>query len=170
VTEIWKDVHGYEGMYKVSNLGRLKRIFKSGKENFLKGKLDKDGYVCVILSRSQSKKHYRLHRLVAETFVPNLENKPQVNHKDRNKQNCEASNLEWVSGSENVVHAYSTGRKVYKRPIVQYTKSMDIVSLWDSIREAGRVLKISEHNINSCCNGKLSTAGGYVWRYREVDI
>lgn len=170
MTEIWKDISGYEGLYQVSNLGRVKRFFKNGKENFLSGKKDKDGYIEVILSSNQRKKYYRLHRLVADAFVPNLENKPQINHKDRNKQNNYADNLEWVTCSENVSHTFSTGRKIHKRPIIQYTRNMDVVSIWDSIREAGRSLKICEHNINSCCHGRLATAGGYVWRYKEVDV
>lgn len=168
MTEVWKDISGYEGLYQVSNLGRVKRSFKNGKENMLIGKRDKDGYTEVILSKNQRKKYYRLHRLVADAFVPNLERKLQINHKDRNKQNNSADNLEWVTGSENVSHTFATGRKIYRRPVIQYTRDMNVVSFWDSIREAGRVLKISEHNINSCCNGKLPTAGGFIWRYREV--
>lgn len=170
MTEIWKNVSGYEGTYQVSNLGRVKRLFKNGKENILSGKKDKDGYIEVILSSNQKKKYYRLHRLVAEAFVPNLESKPQINHKDRNKQNNSVDNLEWVSGSENVAHTFVTGRKIFRRPVVQYTRNMDIVSFWNSIREAGKTLKIAENNINSCCNGKLPTAGGFIWRYKEVDV
>lgn len=168
MTEIWKDIRGYERTYQVSNLGRVKRIFKNGKENVLTGKKDKDGYIEVILSSHQRKKYYRLHRLVAEAFVPNLESKPQINHKDRNKQNNSADNLEWVTGSENVAHTFVTGRKIYRRPVVQYARNMDVLACWDSIREAAHFLKISEHNINSCCNFKLPTAGGFIWRYNEV--
>lgn len=168
--EIWRDVNGYEGLYQVSNLGRLRRMFKNGKVNFLSGKKDKDGYVEVILSKNQTKKFARLHRLVADAFAPNPENKPQVNHKDRNKENNAASNLEWVTGSENTIHAYATGRGVHKRHVVQYTKDMRVVALWDSIREAGRSLGIAPNNISSCCRNNLPSAGGYVWRYKGVSI
>lgn len=168
MSEVWKDVPGYEGLYQVSNLGRLKRTFRNGKENILIGKKDKYGYTAVILSKNQRKKHCLLHRLVAGVFVLNPENKPEVNHKDRNKRNNVADNLEWATGSENVKHAFATGRKIHKRPIVQYTRNMDVVSCWDSIREAGQTLNISEKNIVSCCNGRLLSAGGYVWRYKEV--
>lgn len=170
MTEIWKDVSGYEGLYQVSNHGRVKRLFKNGKENVLSGKKDKDGYVEVILSVNQRKKFFRLHRLVADVFIPNPENKPQINHKDRNKQNNSADNLEWATGSENVFHTFVTGRRVYKRPVLQYTRNMELVSSWGSIKEAGRALKIAEPNINACCHGRFPTAGGFIWRYKEVDV
>ena len=169
MTEVWKDIPGYEGIYQVSNQGRVKRSFKKG-ERIMSGKKAKDGYIDVILSVNQNKRCYRLHRLVAEAFIPNPNNKPQVNHKDRNKRNNEVGNLEWVTGSENVVHAFATGRSVHKRPVVQYTKNMGFVAFWNSIREAGQALRISEHNICSCCNDKLPSAGGYIWRYGEVPI
>lgn len=168
--EFWKDIPGYEGLYQVSNYGRVKRYFKNGKENFLVGKKDKDGYTWVILSKNQRKKYIHVHRLVADAFVPNTEDKPQVNHKDRNKQNNSANNLEWVTCSENMLHTFATGRKIHRRPIVQYTRNMEFVSLWDSIREAGQALKIAESNINACCHNRFPTAGGYIWRYREVEV
>lgn len=170
MTEIWKDIPGYEGLYQVSDYGRVKRSFKNGKENVLSGKIDKDGYTWVILSKNQRKKYVHVHRLVADAFIPNVENKPQVNHKDRNKQNNSANNLEWVTGSENMLHTFATGRKIHRRPIVQYTRNMEVVSFWNSIREAGRTLRISESNINACCHNRFPTAGGYIWRYREVDV
>lgn len=169
MTEIWKDVPGYEGIYHVSNLGRVRRTFKNGRSNILRGKKDKDGYIEVILSNGK-KKYVRLHRLVAEVFVPNPENKPQVNHKDRTKHNNVESNLEWATASENTVHAFVTGRNVHKRPIVQYTKNMEIVALWDSIAEASKTLNINNNNICTCCRGSLPSAGGYVWRYQGVNI
>lgn len=170
MTEVWRDVPGYVGLYKVSNQGRVKRCFGNGKENFLTGKKDKDGYTEVILSKNQRKKYFRLHRLVAEAFVPNPESKPQVNHKDRNKQNNSVTNLEWVTASENAKHCFLTGRKIHKRAVIQYTRDMVLVSLWDSIKEASKSLNINEHNISYCCAGGLKTAGGFVWRYKEVDI
>ncbi len=175
--EVWKDVVGYEGLYQISNTGKLKRV-ERGKENILQGKKDKDGYICVILSRNQNKKFYRLHRLIAEAFIPNPLNKPEVNHKDRNKQNNvvdlddlqgETTNLEWVTPAENVKHCFLTGKNIYKRQVLQYTKDMRYVSCWGSIREASQRLKISENNISSCCSGRLKTAGGYIWKYKEAE-
>ena len=177
--EIWRDVPSFEGLYKVSNTGKVKRLFRNGKERILAGKIDKDGYINVILSKNQKKKHCRLHRIIAEAFVPNPENKPQVNHKDRNKQNNfvdvddvlgATTNLEWVTASENVIHGYVTGRNVRKSSVFQYTRDLKLVSRWDSIREASRALNISPNNISSCCTGNLKTAGGYIWKHSEVMI
>ena len=170
MTEVWKDVPGYEGTYQVSNFGRVKRSFANGKENILQGKTDKDGYVLVVLSRFQKKKFARLHRLVAEAFIPNPDNKPQVNHKDRNKQNNMVSNIEWATASENTIHCCATGRGVRKVGVLQYTRDMVLVSAWDSIRTASKNLGINEHNISSCCRKRLGTAGGFVWRYKEVNV
>jgi glycerol-3-phosphate cytidylyltransferase-like family protein len=177
--EVWKDIPKYEGLYQVSNLGRIKRLFKNGKENILTGTRDKDGYTKIILSKNQHKKHVRAHRLVAEAFLSNPENKPEVNHKDRNKQNNvvnvddlqgATTNLEWATCSENSNHCVRTGRRFHKRAVAQYTKDMKLLSKWNSIKEAGQTLKISSNNICSCCNGKLPTAGGYIWRYEGVNI
>ena len=170
MTEVWKDVSGFDGLYKVSNTGKVKRSFVNGKERILSGRKDKDGYIEVILSKAQHKSYFRIHRLVAKAFIPNPDGKPMVNHKDKNVQNNAVTNLEWVTASENVVHGYCTGRKVRKRPVVQYTKNMDFIAFWNSIREAGQALCINEHNINSCCNDKLPSAGGYIWRYQGVNI
>lgn len=175
--EVWKDIPDYEGLYQVSNLGRIKRIFRNGNEHFLSGRKDKDGYIEVILSKNKGKKFRRVHRLVAEAFIPNPYNKPQVNHKDRNKENNtvdidnpqgNTTNLEWTTCSENVVHCFDTGRSIYKKEVKQYTTDLKYIKCWKSIREASRELGISENNISSCCNGKLKTAGGYIWRFKEA--
>ena len=167
--EVWKDVVGYEGLYQVSNYGRLKRVFKNKKEHLLTGKKDKDGYIQVILSRNQKKKHCRLHRLVAETFIPNPNDKPVVNHKDKNVLNNTVDNLEWATVSENTKHGYETGRSVHGRSVIQYTKNMEYVACWKSIEKAARVLGVDQANICACCNGRQKTSGGYIWRYKEAE-
>ena len=167
--EQWKDVSGFEGLYQVSNTGKIKRLFKNGKERLLIGKKDRDGYVTVILSRNQNKKHCMLHRLIAEAFVPNTESKPQINHKDRNKQNNNVDNLEWVTVAENIKHCFLTGKRVHKRAVLQYTPSMKLVACWESIRSASQKLNIAASNISSCCASRLQTSGGYIWRYKESD-
>jgi hypothetical protein len=168
--EVWRDVPGYEGLYQVSNLGRIKRLFCNGNENFLQGKHDKDGYITVILSRKQTKKYCRLHRLIAKAFIPNPGGKAEVNHKDRNKRNNEVSNLEWVTPAENTRHCIDTGRPTHKRAILQYTKDMELIAVWDSLKEAAKQLNIGDSNICSCCAGRLKTSGGYIWRYKEVSF
>lgn len=118
--EMWKDILGFEGLYQVSNLGnirRLKRILETKRKDstcypvILKCKTSSDGYRDVMLSRSDAKSCYlRVHRLVATAFIPNPENKPLVNHKDVNKLNNNASNLEWCTSRENIIHAFKNNR------------------------------------------------------------
>ena len=109
--ELWKPVPDYEG-YHVSNFGRIKRIYKNGKLKILNPTLIRKGYPRVCLCKDNQKKTFLVHRLVAKTFIPNPENKPQVNHLDGCKLNNHVSNLEWATQSENMRHAYDTGLKV----------------------------------------------------------
>ena len=107
--EIWRDIVGYEGLYQVSNLGRVKS-FKRDRLRILRAHIDRHGeYFMIALYKDNKSKLCRLHILVAETFVPNIDKKPFVNHMDGNKLNNRASNLEWVTQSENQIHAYKLG-------------------------------------------------------------
>lgn len=108
--EIWKDVVGFEELYQVSSLGRIKS-FKKKNEKILKPYLDKNGYTNIGFCRKTRSKRYLLHRIVAIAFIPNPDNLPQVNHKDGNKQNNAKNNLEWSTPSENTQHSYDTGLK-----------------------------------------------------------
>lgn len=101
--EIWKDIEGYEGLYQVSNLGRVKSLnyAKQGKEKILKDRISATGYKRVNLSKSGERKTYYVHRLVAETFIPNPNGYSEVNHKDENKSNNNIDNLEWCTSKYN---------------------------------------------------------------------
>ena len=92
--EIWKDILGYEGLYQVSNYGRV-RSLKYGKEKILKQQINTDGYLHIDLYKNKKRKNYNVHRLVTIAFLENPNNYPQVNHKDENKQNNHIDNLEW---------------------------------------------------------------------------
>jgi hypothetical protein len=109
--EEWKDIEGYEGLYQVSNHGRVKS-FKYGKEKILKGSITTKGYLQVYLHKDNKIKRFNGHRLIAIHFIPNPDNKPQVNHIDGNKLNNNISNLEWNTQSENLNHAFDTGLKI----------------------------------------------------------
>lgn len=111
--EVWKDVKGYEGLYQVSNLGRVKSL-KVGNKEFLKQNMrnspgERNAYLYVPLVHFKNPKKHYLHRVIAAAFVPNPDGKPQVNHKDGNKLNNAVENLEWVTRKENVQHAIKTG-------------------------------------------------------------
>ena len=108
VGEIWKDIEGYEGIYQVSNKGRIKSFY-GVKEKILVTRTKGHDYEKVLLSKNGVGKTFLIHRLVAKAFIPNPENKPEVNHIDGNKKNNCVENLEWMTCSENTKHAFDTG-------------------------------------------------------------
>lgn len=168
--EIWKDIDGYEGTYQISNKGNVKSL-KCGKERILRPGINSWGYMVVCLYHDNMKKTVKLHRLVAQAFIPNPENKPQINHKDENKLNNCVNNLEWTTAKENInygTHNERVGDSLSK-PILQYSKSGYFIREWQGAHEVERVLGINNSNIIKCCRGnpKHTTAGGFIWRYKE---
>jgi hypothetical protein len=103
--EEWRDIEGYEDLYKVSDLGRIKSFKKDSNGKILKPREDKDGYLLLNLWKDSKRKTFKIHRLVAQAYIINPENLPQVNHKDGNKQNNFSKNLEWCSNYYNQKHA-----------------------------------------------------------------
>ena len=137
--EEWKPIKGYEGLYEVSNFGRVKsldRINCCGKrvQSKLFSTQAKKNYITVVLNNDGNSKTFRIHRLVAQAFIPNPENKPCVNHKDGNKQNNHVNNLEWCTHSENMKHAHDTGllpptRKLSDDEIFEIVQNKDGLTL-----------------------------------------
>ena len=184
--EIWKDIKGYEGLYQVSNLGRIKSLkndnIKYGHyKEFIISQNNNNSFNywrCGLCKNGVVKK-YAIHRLVAEAFISNPYNLPQVNHIDGNKSNNTINNLEWVTCSENIQHSFKLGlhkptmlNKKYEKnpnskPIIQYDKNMNKIKIWNSITEASDYLKINKVGISYSCNQKRKTAGGYIWRFKE---
>lgn len=158
--ETWKDVPGYEGLYQVSDLGRVKGV-KRGK--VLSPYTMKNGYLYVTLSKKSKEKCLPVHRLVAAAFVPNPEGKSEVNHIDANKLNAKASNLEWVTPKENTAHAKRMGL------FPKQTTSKKVVrsdgKVFESIGEAARELKVNASNVAGICHGRQKTARGYSFRF-----
>ena len=160
--EIWKDIVGYEGLYKVSNLGRVKSL----RLNKIMGTGNKR-YTHLILVKNKVKKTYDVHRLVAQAFIPNPLNKEQVNHIDGNKQNNCVDNLEWTTIKENMKHAYKNNLYKYHKRIkikVCQIKNNRIIKTYDSISQASNETKINATSIGYCLKGKYNKAGGYIWK------
>ena len=155
--EIWKDIPEYEGLYQVSNLGRVKSLIY-GKERIMKLSKDKDGYLQVQLSKKGKIKLKKVHRLVAEAFIDNPESKPQVNHINEIKTDNRVENLEWCTAQYNKEYSYA-------KKVVQKDKNNKFIKLWNSVAEAERNLKISNGNISACCYKKRKSAGGYMWEF-----
>lgn len=143
--EIWRDIVGYEGVYQVSNLGKVKRLkgYKCRNDRIIRAKITKDGYYETTLTMAGKPKTIRTHRLVAFAFCENPYNKPEVNHKDGNKLNNSADNLEWVTSSENQKHAYKLGLQKVSGGALSNRKKIRCIELnitTDSMNDMQRLL------------------------------
>lgn len=168
--EIWKDIEGYDGEYQISNYGRV-RSFKNKNIKILKEYLTPSNYRFVKLYKDGKQKGHLLHRLVAQAFISNPDNKPFVNHIDGNQLNCSISNLEWCSHQENVQHAYKTGlTKGRIKTINQYNLDGNFIRSWESGVKIQNNLNINRGHISQCCNGQRKTAGGYIWKFDKEMI
>lgn len=181
--EIWKDIEGFEGKYKISNLGR---VYSIKNDIILKPGYDGKKYSTVSLY-NKKKYHFKIHRLVAKYFIPNPNNYPQINHIDGNKQNNRIDNLEWCDQSHNIKEAYRLGlihfnhnnkglfqkghNRNATRKIYQYDLNNNFIKEWSSIKEASLCFKdISNHpkcNISGVLRGLRKTAFGYIWKYAD---
>lgn len=163
--EVWKDIEGYEGLYQVSTLGRVKSL---ARERVSKDKILKSSgvrYKLVCLYKSGIVKYVKVHRLVANAFISNPENKPQVNHKDGNKFNNSVSNLEWATSKENCIHAVQTGLSVVPKGEKSHlfgigTRSKIVLDLatgifYNSAKEASFLLGLNHSVTRSMLNGRL---------------
>ena len=183
--EIWKDIQGYEGKYQVSNYGNVKSLNfnRKNKEQPLKPQLLTKGYLGVRLYKNGIGETLKIHRLVAQAFIPNPKQYPEVNHKDENKQNnfvwinedgsvdLEKSNLEWCStyyncnyGTRNnrVAIINGTGSKI----VLQFDSNGNLIKEFPSIGEVIRYYGYSRSSISKCCNGKCKQAYGYIWKFK----
>lgn len=175
--ETWKNIKGYEGLYQVSNMGRVKSlertfIDKSGrkrtvKECILKPSVVVGGYLRVGLCVGGKQKMLRVHRLVCEAFHENPDNKSDVNHINEDKTDNRACNLEWSTRRENMNHGTRNTRaaKALSKPIGQYTLYGELVKIWPSVSVAQRQTGFSRGNISQAANGKYKNSHGFVWKY-----
>lgn len=182
--EIWEDVKGYEGIFKISNTGKLIRVKSSvnmPNNNILKGEVTKFGYRQYHMKVKGVSRKLKAHRLVAEAFIPNPDNLPQVNHIDGDKLNNNVKNLEWCDQTHNNRHALATGlreidmqqvRNMHKtmarkqqRKVNQLDLDGNFIKQFDSINEAATYFWGHSSNIRRVCKGKGKTAFGYKWEY-----
>lgn len=194
--EIWKDISNYEGLYQVSNLGRVKSleriiIRKNNKQLSIKEKILKPqnmkNYKFVRLSKNNETKQHFIHRLVAQAFLDNQHNYNEVNHKDENPSNNIVSNLEWCSHKYNMnygtinirraitekntkkgrVYNYNHNCNHKGKKVVQYDLQGNFIKEWKSIAEASKTLKLNK--IWEVCNNKRNKCGNFIWKYKGVD-
>lgn len=182
--EVWKDIKGYEGLYQISNYGRVKSLskYKNRKLFIMKPYKDKYYRYVVYLYKLSKKKMYFVHRLVGLSFIPNPYGKLEINHKKPiTKDLCDnrVCNLEWVTSKENSEWTVKCGN-LYKpslgkfgknnhlsRPIVQLDLSYMLIKKWENAREIDRTLGIDFRYISRCCNHKCKTAHGFIFMFEE---
>lgn len=198
--EIWKDIQGFEGLYQISNQGNVRSLDRvtcdkdgnpvsTRKGQPMKQTVNRYGYKTVRLSKNGSHEFWSVHRLVAIAFIPNPYNKPQVNHIDGNKQNNTVENLEWVTNSENLIHAYRTGLYVHSEKQRQLSRERmrklcemrkkwvvqldavtgDYINCFQSISDANETMGFPRDSghIGQVCKGIREFCHGYKWQYYD---
>ena len=189
--EIWKDIEGYEGRYQVSNLGRVRSLdryitkphprngvptkyFKRG--TLMAKHIMRNGYIGLTIKVGGKPKNYMVHRLVAKAFVPGYFENADVNHKDCNRQNNRADNLEWMTRRDNL--KYSNGdtasaieqiHRSQRKPIIQMTMEGEFIREWPSIHSAHLALGLDSKSISGACHQNYGnkTCGGFRWKFKE---
>lgn len=193
-TERWRDVNGFEGLYQVSNKGRVKsverlinysddRIYQY--QSVIKKTSFNKGYVYVNLSKNSVSKSYKIHRLVAEAFIPNPDNKPQVEHIDTHRDNNYVWNLRWVTPKENqnnvltIKHLSESQKgeknKLYgkygkehhsSKPVLQYDLDGNFIREWECAMQIERELGINHSNVAACCRGRMKSCNKNRFKYK----
>lgn len=184
--EIWKDIEGYEGIYQVSNLGRIRsldryitkphprngvptRYLKKGQ--IVKTFAGRNGYIGVVLKFERNQKNFMVHRLVAKAFVPGYFDGADVNHKDCNRQNNRADNLEWMTRRDNLMYADAMD-KIHanqRKPIIQMTLEGEFIREWPSMHSAHLALGLDPKSLAGACQQRygMKTCGGFRWKFKE---
>lgn len=166
--EIWKDIKDYEGLYQISNFGRLRKV--KNKIQIIKPTKCTNGYLEYALWKNGKRKVFLAHRLVAEYFIDNTNNFPEINHIDENIENNIVSNLEWVTSKYNAnygtrnIKCREANRKNFKR-VIQYDLENNIIKQFECINDAAKSVNGDCSFISRVCKGKQKTAYGYIWKF-----
>lgn len=179
VNETWKDIPGYENLYQISSTGRVKSLNyrRTSEEKILRPGLNSSssGYYFVSLCKNGEWKYFRVHRLVALSFIPNPENKECVDHINGDRLDNRVENLRWCTQKEN--HNFPLAKKNKSqslinnpkllKPILQIDKNTgEVIKEYPSIKDASKQLGIDQSQISKCAKGKEKSAGGFIWRYK----
>lgn len=171
--EIWKNIKGFEGYYKISNLGNVLSLNyrKTGMPKVLKPYAGKNGYPQLILSANGKKRKVYVHRLVAENFIANPFNKKIINHIDYNRLNNSVDNLEWCTYQENTDHSrervVTATQIANNKAVIQYDRQGNKIAEYNSLSDASRKTNINCGHICQCAQQNEKSAGGYIWRYAD---
>lgn len=185
--EEWQDIQGYEGLYQVSNYGRVKSLGRISKRKsrwggqytvVMKEKIktpfkNNKGYYMIHLNNNGKESNLLIHRLVGKAFIPNPYNNPEIDHKNENKNDNKINNLTWCTRLYNNTKGVQSkdGRRnssrFRMRPVRQYDLQGNLLNIYEGIRIAEEKTSIDNRNIVKCCKGKEKTAGGFIWRYDD---
>lgn len=177
--ENWKDITNYEGLYMVSDLGNIKRIYKNGKTRIMIGGIQNGGYKYVSLTKDSVSKVKTIHRIVAIHFIENPFNKSDVNHKNSDRKDNRVLNLEWNTRSENLKHGYRSGNRkssmigksgensINGKQVLQFSKDYKLLNCFTSAVCAEIKTGVSRSNISSVCRGLRRCSGGYIWQFKK---
>ena len=184
IEEIWKDIEGYEGLYQVSNLGRVRSVSRMIQRDdkwigkvitiYHKGRILRqaktvDGYSQINLWKEGGCHTHRVHRLVAKAFIPNPDNLETVNHKDENILNNRADNLDYLSVADNIRYGTAIARRrlSQRKPVEQLTKDGKHIAYYDGIIDASIATGAPRELIGKVCHGRKKSAGGYRWKFKD---
>lgn len=171
--EIWKDIPGYEGYYQISNLGKVKQLKKNKCLTLCE---TTKGYLRAYLYKDGVREAFSVHRLVAKLFVPNPENKPEVNHKFGNKKDNRWHQLEWNTTKENVIHSFEVLNRVapsgennkLSQPVEQLSLSGELLNTFPSNTAVRKSKIVDAKALDKCLKGEISSARGFIWRYKNI--
>lgn len=181
--KLWKDIPNFEGLYQANTDGEIRSLYSN---KILKQEISKNGYCKVMLCKNKKRKLLSVHRIIAQTFLKDYDEKLQVNHKSGIKTDNRLNNLEMVTSKENIIHSFKNGLQkpktgkehpLYKKygienktskKVIQYDLNDNFLKVWNSIMDVERELGINNSNISSCCNGNKKSAGGFKWKHFEM--